>query len=105
MPGLKALKDFFELEIRISRLLTYRMVCPKGTPPVTTLRLISLRQIRVLEGGVYPVLLRRPYELFCAAILLCDLSRLAARALTSHRAKALSVGPFSRQTHRTVLEN
>jgi len=41
---------------------------------------------RLLEGGVCTALPRRPYGLFCAAILLCDLSPSAARALTSHRA-------------------
>jgi len=67
---------------------------------------------RVLEGGVYTVRLRRPFGLFCAAILLCDLRPLAARALTSRPGCAFtgrvpsrvdSQGPFE-PTHSQLLK-
>jgi hypothetical protein len=52
---------------------------------------------RVLEGGACLTQPRRSFGLFCAAILLCDLRPLAARALTSRQDFVSMAGPFSRQ--------
>ena len=58
--------------------------CP--CPPLAPLRLISLRQIACSSGGRAKHWSPTPFGLSCAAILLCDLSPWAARALTSRAA-------------------
>ena len=59
---------------------------------------------RVLEGGAYIIQPRRPFGLFCAAILLYDLRPLAARALTSRPGFAFTGGSLLASTRRAMLE-
>jgi hypothetical protein len=68
--------------------------------PATPLRLTSLYQIACSEAGRAQHCPRTRFALSCAAILLCDLSRSAARALTSHTCRC---GSLLASTRRTKL--
>ena len=59
--------------------------CPSPNHPAGPFETQIAVPNRVLEGVACRTQPRRPFGLFCAAILLCDLRPLAARALTSRR--------------------
>ena len=91
------------LKTRKVSIETCRMVCPEGTPPATTLRLTSLRQITCSNAGRAEHSPAKPSGLFCAAILLCDLSRSAAHAFAPRRTYVSVAGPLLTSTRRTIF--